>query len=134
MIRRHRPARCVFAVLALSAVPLVACGSDNSTSAASETTVGATADAEVVLIDVRNPDEFAAGHLDGAVNYSLEQGVFEATIGDLDPSATYEIYCRSGRRSAVAVAMLVEQGFTRVTDLGGVEAAAATTGLAVVVD
>ena len=139
MIRRRRPSRTARVVLAalsvsaLSALPLAGCGSDES-SAAPETTVGATANAEVVLLDVRDPAEFAAGHLAGAVNYSYEQGALEAALADLDPSANYEVYCRSGRRSALATALLVDHGFTHVTDLGGIEAAAASTGLDVVVD
>lgn len=112
--------------LLVAALGPTACGSDAATPAAAEQV------ASVVLLDVRSPDEFAAGHLEGAVNLELEGGALEAALGDLDPSATYQVYCRSGRRSALAVALLADHGFTRVTDLGGIEDAEQTTGLAVV--
>lgn len=156
MIRRSPTSLAVITVTVVStvalALPLAGCGSDTSASpdTAAVTTVAddaATAtvasdatdttdhDAhDVVLIDVRNPDEYAVGHLAGAVNYSVEQGDLEAALADLDPSAHYEVYCHSGRRSAIATNFLVEHGFTDVTDLGGIDAAAAATGLAVVVD
>ena len=56
----------------------------------------------------------------------------EAAIADLDPSATYQVYCHSGRRSALATALLADHGFAHVTDLGGIAAAEDSTGLGVV--
>jgi len=88
--------------------------------------------AENVVIDVRTPAEFAEGHLDGAINLDLEGGVFEKQLSTLSPDGTYSIYCRSGRRSAVAVEMMKEAGFTYVIDLGGLEDAKAATGLEIV--
>lgn len=113
------------ALLALAPVA-VACSSD----AAPRADAG-EGDA-VVLVDVRTPSEFAAGHLEGAINLDYEGGLLEAALDDLDPSVTYAVYCHSGRRSALAIGLMVEKGFTFVTDLGGLAEAAQTTGLAVV--
>ena len=74
---------------------------------------------EVIVLDVRTPEEFAAGHLAGARNIDVEGAGFAAQVATLDPTATYAVYCRSGRRSAVAAATLTELGFTHVIDLDG---------------
>jgi len=87
---------------------------------------------ENVVIDVRTPAEFAEGHLDGAVNMDLEGGVFEQQFSSLNKEGTYAIYCRSGRRSAVAVQLMKDAGYTYVIDLGGLEEAHEATGLEIV--
>ncbi len=69
------------------------------------------------LIDVRTPEEYAAGHIDGAINLPLqdiEAGTFPA--GDMSKPAY--LYCRSGNRSSQATALLKTAGYTNVTDLG----------------
>ena len=126
----------------LATFPLVAagCGSDDGAGAGVvETTAAAVADAaqtepaapDVIIIDVRTPEEFAQGHLEGAVNLDVEGGEFEAGLADFDPAAAYSVYCRSGRRSAMAADVMAENGFTEVTDLGSLESAATATGLPV---
>ncbi len=85
-----------------------------------------------IVIDVRATDEFAAGHLDGAVNYNVEDGTLEQALPSLDPNANYVVYCRSGRRSAVAVDLMKENGFTQIADLGSLDDAADATGFAIV--
>lgn len=109
-----------------------ACSGDTSKAASDEPTNGEGVEVSAVLIDVRTPEEYAAGHLDGALNYDFEAGVFGAALADLDPSASYALYCRSGRRSALALELMKENGFTNVVDLGSVEAAAASTGRAII--
>jgi rhodanese-related sulfurtransferase len=132
----------VLALGLLATFPLVAsgCGSDDDSAAAAEVATttapagdGAATDAaaDVIIIDVRTPEEFAQGHLDGAVNLDVEGGEFEAGLADLDPAAAYSVYCRSGRRSAIAADVMAQNGFTEVTDLGSLESAAAATGLPV---
>jgi len=88
--------------------------------------------AAAIIIDVRATDEFAAGHLEGAVNYNVEDGTLEQALPSLDPNANYVVYCRSGRRSAVAVDLMKENGFTQIADLGSLEDAADATGFAIV--
>ena len=72
-----------------------------------------------VIIDVRTPAEYAAGHVDGAINIPhdrIAEGIF--AIRGLKKESTILLYCRSGRRSAMARAVLEQQGFNRVTDGG----------------
>jgi len=85
-----------------------------------------------IIIDVRTTEEFAAGHLDGALNYNVEDGTLEQALPSLDPNANYVVYCRSGRRSAVALDLMKENGFTQIADLGSLEDAADATGFAIV--
>jgi rhodanese-related sulfurtransferase len=73
----------------------------------------------VTVVDVRTPAEFAAGHLDGAVNIDVESADFAARVGELDPAGTYAVYCRSGNRSAAAVAQMAQAGVTGTYDLDG---------------
>lgn len=76
-----------------------------------------------VLLDVRTPGEFAQGHLKGAVNLDVEGPDFGAQAAQLDPAATYAVYCHTGNRSKVAMQALSGAGFTSLYDLdGGIEA------------
>lgn len=87
--------------------------------------------ASYTIIDVRTPAEYAAGHLEGAINIDVESGQFAEQVATLDKAEDYAVYCRSGRRSAIAADQMSHLGFTQVTDLGSVEAAASATGLPV---
>ena len=73
----------------------------------------------VVSLDVRTADEFAEGHLIDAININVESGNFEAEIEKLDKNTTYAVYCRSGRRSAIAVDLMKKAGFTNLYNLDG---------------
>lgn len=73
----------------------------------------------VVLLDVRTPQEYAAGHIDGARNIDLNGSDFTAQVAQLDPTVTYAVYCRSGNRSATATAYLLQQGFAPPYELTG---------------
>lgn len=86
----------------------------------------------LVLLDVRTPDEYATGHLQGAVNINVEDSAFDDSIADLDKDGHYVVYCRSGRRSALAVQKMRDAGFTDVTDAGAIDSAAALFGIAIV--
>ena len=76
----------------------------------------------LTVIDVRTPEEFAAGHIAGAVNMDVEGGQFTSMIAGLDHSTAYMVYCHSGRRSAMAAEAMAQDGFTTVYDLGGLQA------------
>jgi rhodanese-related sulfurtransferase len=82
----------------------------------------ASAGDELTVIDVRTPDEYANGHVDGAINIDVQGGGFSAAIAALDPAQPYIVYCQSGRRSAIAAATMVAAGFTQVHDMGGLQA------------
>ena len=74
-----------------------------------------------VLIDVRRPDEFAAGHLPGAVNLEVTAPDFGQHVAALDKTKPTYVYCRSGARSANAAGQLTTAGFAHVSNLlGGV--------------
>lgn len=77
-------------------------------------------DAQVaVIIDVRRPDEFAESHLEGALNIDVEDASFGEKIKALDPSKTYLVYCRAGRRSMNAAGQMTAAGFKDVVNLDG---------------
>lgn len=71
------------------------------------------------IIDVRTPEEFAQGHLPGAVNIDISSADFGARVAALEPSAPYAVYCRSGNRSASALAQMAAVGMTGAFHLGG---------------
>lgn len=80
-----------------------------------------------VVLDVRTPAEFADGHLEGAQNLDVSSPAFATTLEQLDPDATYAVYCRSGSRSAAALEQMLGRGFTAVYHLdGGIGAWSAT--------
>ena len=69
------------------------------------------------LLDVREPYEYAAGHIDGAVNIPL--GTLQARIGELPRDVLIVCVCRSGRRSLQAVHLLRDCGYgARSLDTG----------------
>ena len=82
----------------------------------------------VVILDVRTPEEFATGHLPGAINIDVEAADFTTQIASLDKTATYAVYCRSGNRSGVAMNEMAGEGFTDLADLAGGIAAWAQAG------
>jgi len=69
------------------------------------------------IIDVRTPEEFAEGHLDGAININVQDPEFMSRIAALDPSGLYAVYCRSGNRSQAAVTALADSGIPGVFEL-----------------
>ena len=71
-----------------------------------------------IVIDVRTPAEYAAGHIAGAQNIDVEAADFGARIASLDKKATYLVYCHSGRRSAIAASQMATTGFTDIVDGG----------------
>jgi len=79
--------------------------------------------AKTVLIDVRTPEEYAAGHLDGAIN--IDHQVIGQRIGMAGVAKDDEVilYCRSGRRSGIAAETLSGLGYKKVLNFGGMEEA-----------
>lgn len=72
-----------------------------------------------VVLDVRTPAEFAEGHLAQAVNLDINAADFRTRLEQLDKSVSYAVYCRSGNRSAAALATMAELGFTSAVHLDG---------------
>ncbi len=85
------------------------------------------------VIDVRTAEEFATGHLDGALNFDIQGAEFDSQLSTLDKAANYVIYCRSGNRAGQAVSYMQENGFTgTLTNAGSVADASAATSIAIV--
>lgn len=75
------------------------------------------AQTKFVLVDVREPAEFAAGHIDGALAMPL--GTIETAYRTLPAGVTLVVYCREGNRSAKAVSFLVSHGYPKAVSLDG---------------
>lgn len=71
-----------------------------------------------VLVDVREPDEYAAGHVEGAINVPLSQ--IRGRLDELPQGETLWLYCKSGKRSYDAARMLTQRGFDVHTLSGGI--------------
>ena len=71
----------------------------------------------VVVLDVRTAGEFAAGHIENAINIDVESGSFDDEIAKLDKTVEYAVYCHSGRRSAIAADKMTKSGFEKITNL-----------------
>jgi rhodanese-related sulfurtransferase len=121
------------AALALTA-PLTACSSADTEAVAAPVDVvleaptapervdavmfsALVATAGVTVIDVRTPEEFAQGHIQGAVNYNVEGPDFANQIMALDPAGIYAVYCQSGNRSQPAVSQLSSVGINNIYEL-----------------
>ena len=72
-----------------------------------------------VLLDVRTPEEFAAGHLDGAMNLNFFDGDFKQKLAELDREKPVYVYCKSGNRSGKSAVILKEMCFKTIKDLDG---------------
>jgi len=74
--------------------------------------------ADHILIDVRTAEEFAEGHIAGAVNIPVDY--IERRLAEIPTDIPVVVYCRSGNRSARAATTLVENNYAEVYDLGGI--------------
>ena len=75
----------------------------------------------VVILDVREPSEYDAGHIPGAALLPLGRIGPESAAGVIpEKDAAVLVYCRSGRRSKQAAAALAELGYTGVHEFGGI--------------
>ena len=73
-----------------------------------------------IILDVRRPDEFAAGHIPNAIIVPNET-IGTAEIPELpDKNQLIMVYCRSGRRSKEAAEKLVKLGYTNIVEFGGI--------------
>ena len=75
----------------------------------------------VQLLDVRTPQEYAEGHIDGASNINIQSDDFQQRAEkELSKDSTILVYCRSGRRSMEAAEMLTKLGYKVVNLKGGI--------------
>ena len=76
---------------------------------------------DYIILDVRRPDEYAEGHIPGAINVPNEE-IGTSEIAALpDKSQRILVYCRSGRRSKEASEKLVALGYTNIVEFGGIQ-------------
>ena len=73
-----------------------------------------------VLLDVRTAEEFAGGHIPGSVNVPLDR--LEQVARRAEKDTPLFVYCRSGARSASAAAVLEQEGYGQVRNIGGIAA------------
>jgi rhodanese-related sulfurtransferase len=107
-----------FVSMATAALLLAGCSSTPTATNLDASAFSAkTAEAGVITLDVRTPGEFMVGHIQGAINIDVEGMQFETEIAKLDKSATYAIYCQSGRRSLIAVETMSKAGFKNLVNL-----------------
>ena len=107
--------RVLMLALALLAAPLAA-------TEVMMTPISATEMAELqkeglALLDVRSNEEFAAGHIQGAINIPHDQ--LAERLGELSKGEGLIVYCRSGRRAGLAAALLQQAGFKELYELEG---------------
>jgi phage shock protein E len=108
--------------IVLAAVALASC---SSSGAVIETVDPGTAaeiiatEPSAVVLDIRTPDEFAQGTIEGAVNIDFYDTTFADQLDSLDKDAHYVVFCRSGNRSGQAMGTFADLGFTDVTEIDG---------------
>ncbi len=93
--------------------------------AAGEPAARSALDGGATVIDVRTPEEYAAGHIEDAALVDVQDPSFDDEIAALDESVTYVVYCRSGNRSAAAAERMQAIGLTVIDggSLGDMSAA-----------
>ncbi len=74
---------------------------------------------EIILLDVRSPEEIEAGFIERAENLNYNDESFSGSLDNLDHSKKYFVYCASGKRSGKASELMKEKGFASVTTLEG---------------
>ena len=75
---------------------------------------------ECIILDVRTPEEFAEGHIPGAILIPDYEITEKASNILTDKDALILVYCRSGRRSKNAANQLVDMGYTNIKEFGGI--------------
>lgn len=128
-----RQTHATVAAFLVGVLMLGACG-DAGGSTATKARLQLTAVSEVaeivasppeglVILDIRTPEEYAGGHIAGAVNIDYYSPDFEQKLRTLDVAAPYVMYCNSGNRSANALPLMDSIGFQEVYELdGGIQA------------
>lgn len=70
-----------------------------------------------ILLDVRTPEEYEEAHIPGAINLNVLSDDFDTEIEKLDKNKNYYVYCRSGKRSTMAVEKMKASDFMYVVNL-----------------
>jgi len=112
----------------LFALLLAACGGSSTATVTAEIQLVSASDAatvlndrapEVVLLDVRTPEEFNEVRVPGSVNVDFYAADFASQLDTLAKDVPYVVYCRSGNRSSQTMSIMRELGFLEVWDVDG---------------
>ena len=115
-------------VILLAAIMLTACGQDTEKDqgavyvniTAEEARRIMDTEEGYIILDVREQDEYDAGHIPGAILIPYIQIEESAATMLPDKDQLILVYCRSGRRSKIAAQSLVELGYTNIKEFGGI--------------
>ena len=117
--------KCIFPLLISLLLLLTGCGGNAADSSYQQITQEEAKEMmdsqEVIILDVREQDEYASGHIPGAM--LLPAGTIdEATAADVIPEkdSTVLVYCRSGNRSKTASSTWADLGYTNIYEFGGI--------------
>lgn len=110
--------RFVFSLIAALPVMMTACGApEGYESVTADKFAEVLSDTTIQVVDVRTPQEYAAGNIAGSVNIDVKGDDFAGeALKKLDKKRVVAVYCRSGRRSKKAAGILASEGF-RVVEL-----------------
>lgn len=117
----------LLSLLAVLLITLSGCSSDKKASTENYQTITASEakemmekDSSIIILDVRTEEEYLEEHIKGSrlISYTDISDKAEELLTDKD--ATILVYCRSGRRSAIATQSLVDLGYTKIYDFGGI--------------
>lgn len=123
-------------IMALCVVFAMSCGTKATQSSASHTTSESVqqkytdvnveqakkliaAHKDLIVLDVRTPEEYADGHLPGARMINVMDATFAEKVAKLNKKDKYLVYCRSGKRSLNAVNQMADMGFKDLTNMKG---------------
>jgi phage shock protein E len=110
----------MIAVALVASLSLASCSSSGSvTTVSPQDWITQSQASGVTIVDVRTPAEFAAGHVQGAVNVDLQSAGFSQQLDKLDKNGTYVVYCHTGNRSKQATDAMGAAGFAHVYNLQG---------------
>lgn len=88
-----------------------------STISPAELSAKLDAGEKLVIVDLREPELFSAGHIPGARNIPFEQ--FNDRVGELNPADQIVLVCHMGQMGDVSGSILAERGYTKVSNLAG---------------
>lgn len=110
-------------IVAACCISCANAGETNVTHINAEQAQKLIAEKKVVVLDIRTPEEFAAGHIAGATNINFRAADFEKALAALDKNQTYVLHCASGNRSTQSLPTFSKLDFKSVCHLdGGIKA------------